>query len=69
MSEETKVQKPPVLIDREDAEWFDKHYPSHGSWTWFVRSSLKKFRELHGTETPEDLIELGMRELLHMETE
>lgn len=36
----------PARVDKDDLEWFRKNYP-HGSWSWFVRTSLRYFRELH----------------------
>lgn len=51
-----------VTIPEDDAEWFDSTYPQYGAWTWFVQTALAKFRAAHET-TPEELIELGLREL------
>ena len=51
-----------VKIPEDDADWFENTYPMYGAWTWFVQSCLAKFREAHDT-TPEELIELGLREL------
>lgn len=46
-----------VRIDRDDHDWFEKNYPHYGSWTWFIRTCLEKFRELHEQSSPELLDE------------
>ena len=51
-----------VKIPEDDADWFENTYPQYGSWTWFVQTCLAKFRAAHDT-TPEELIELGLREM------
>jgi hypothetical protein len=52
----------PVTVPRDDAEWFDSHYPMHGAWSWFVREALAQFRRLNEVN-PNELIELGVKEL------
>lgn len=44
----------PARVDRDDLEWFKQNYP-HGSFSWFVRTSLHFFREAH-KEDPSNLI-------------
>lgn len=51
-----------VKIPEDDADWFETTYPQYGAWTWFVQTCLAKFRAVHSV-TPEELIELGLREL------
>ena len=51
-----------VKIPEDDADWFESTYPMYGAWTWFIQTSLAKFRETHET-TPEELIEIGLREM------
>jgi hypothetical protein len=51
-----------VKIPEDDYEWFQETYPMYGAWTWFIQTSLAKFRESHAA-SPDELVELGLRAL------
>lgn len=44
-----------VRIEKDDHDWFEENYPHYGSWTWFIRTTLKHFRELH-EQSPAELL-------------
>lgn len=54
MSKPHLVQKV-LSVPKDDAQWFEENYPDYGAWTWWVRESLRKFRELHEI-TPREIM-------------
>lgn len=54
--------KKTLLLPRELVEEFDARHPSHGSFTWFVRSALEKYNEINKTD-PDELLSLAVGEL------
>jgi len=44
-----------VKVPTADYKIFKSNYPAHGSWTWFVRESLRRFNDLHLGNTDEIL--------------
>lgn len=62
MSRAHLVQKV-LSIPADDARWFEENYSEYGAWTWWVRTSLRTFRELHET-TPVELIRETQQEMV-----
>jgi len=52
-----------ILIDGEDYRRFRERHPSHGAFTWFIRTALKKYNELNDTD-PEELVQLAVGDLI-----
>lgn len=58
---ETTIQRH-FDISLEDYHKFNKLYPQHGAWSWWMRTSLKAFLDLHEATDPEELIRLANEE-------
>ena len=56
-----------VTVPKDDYKIFKANYPSHGSWSWFVRECLRRFNDLHMGNTGELLDETvkGLKEEVH----
>lgn len=54
-----------IRVDRELNQWFEEHYPMHGSKQWFLNEALSSLRKLHKegkVEPPLHAVELAVRE-------
>lgn len=52
-------------VDPELNQWFEEHYPMHGSKQWFIETSLRSLRRLveeGKVEPPLHAVELATRE-------
>ena len=54
--------KKTLLIPKEDWAEFKRRHPSHGSFTWFVRTALHRYNELNEVNT-EALMDLALSEI------
>lgn len=61
MAKENTIQRH-FDIPVEDFEKFNRLYPQHGAWAWWMRVALKSFLDLHEASNPEELIRLASEE-------
>lgn len=52
-----------IRVPENDARWFEETYPAYGSWTWFIQTVLRHFREAHET-SPDDIVSQAARRTL-----
>lgn len=58
----TDLVKKTLLVPREDFEKFCRTHPQHGSFTWFVRTALRRYNLINDVD-PEELVDLAVGEL------
>ena len=58
----TNLVKKTLLIPEDEYLKFRKTHPSHGSFTWFVRTALRRYNLINTTD-PNELVDLAVGEI------